>query len=142
MHPAVTLTDKPAPTQIRTLHTLLRSFNDAESGYPLDARPLLITLTDSNTGDVLGGLFGATGYAWLHVDMLFVSESLRGSGLGTQLMRQAEDEALRRGCRGAYLDTFDFQARGFYERLGYTVFGQLEDTPPGHTRFFLKKLFA
>lgn len=142
MHPAVTLTDKPDPTQIRTLHNLLRSFNDTESGYIFDARPLLITLADPATGDVLGGLFGATGYAWLHVDMLFVSESLRGSGLGTQLMRQAEDEALRRGCRGAYLDTFDFQARGFYERLGYTVFGQLEDTPPGHTRFFLKKLFA
>lgn len=142
MHPTLTLTDKPDPAQIRTLHTLLRSFNDTESGYAFDARPLLITLADPNTGDVLGGLFGATGYAWLHVDMLFVSESLRGSGLGTQLMRQAEDEALRRGCRGAYLDTFDFQARGFYERLGYTVFGQLEDTPPGHTRFFLKKLFA
>lgn len=142
MVPTITLSDKPDPLQVRTLHNLLRSFNDAESGYAFDARPLLITLADPTTGDVLGGLFGATGYGYLHVDMLFVPEPLRGSGFGTQLMRQAEEEALRRGCHGSYLDTFDFQARGFYERIGYSVFGALEDMPTGHTRFFLKKLFA
>jgi hypothetical protein len=54
-------------------------------------------------------------------------------------MSQAEREAIRRGCRGAWLDTFSFQARGFYERLGYTVFGTIAGCPPGHSRFFLKK---
>ena len=54
-------------------------------------------------------------------------------------MEQAEREAIRRGCRTIWLDTFTFQARGFYERLGYSVFGTLEDYPPGHSRFFLKK---
>lgn len=57
-------------------------------------------------------------------------------------MQQAEEEAIRRGCHGSYLDTFDFQARGFNERLGYTVFGGLEDTPPGHTRYFLRKMLT
>jgi GNAT superfamily N-acetyltransferase len=142
MHPTITLTDKPDPMQVKAVHNLLRSFNDAESGYGFDGRALFITLTDPATGDVVGGLFGATGYGYLHVDMLIVPQSLRGSGLGSQLMRQAEDEAVRRGCHGSYLDTFDFQARGFYERIGYSVFASLEDTPPGHTRFFLKKLFA
>lgn len=68
-------------------------------------------------------------------------ETLRGSGLGASLMRRAEEEAVRRGCRGAWLDTFSFQARGFYERLGYTVFGTIQDYPPGHRRHFMQKTF-
>ena len=52
---------------------------------------------------------------------------------------RAEAEAIRRGCLGAWLDTFSFQARGFYERLGYAVFGALADYPPGHDRFFMQK---
>jgi hypothetical protein len=57
-------------------------------------------------------------------------------------MNEAEAEAIRRGCRGAWLDTFSFQARGFYERPGYSIFGTIENFPPGHRRFFLKKDFA
>ena len=54
-------------------------------------------------------------------------------------MHEAEAEAVRRGCASAYLDTFDFQARPFYERLGYQLFGQLDDFPPGGSRYFLRK---
>jgi GNAT superfamily N-acetyltransferase len=139
MNPTLTLTDKPDPAHVKALHTLLLGFNNAASGYAYDGRPLVIAVTHPESGEVLGGLFGATGYGYLHVDMLFVPESLRGAGLGSRLMQQAEDEAARRGCRGSYLDTFDFQARGFYERIGYTVFGQIDDMPAGHTRFFLRK---
>lgn len=142
MKPTITLTDKPDPAHVKALHTLLASFNNAASGYVYDGRPLVISVTHAEGGEVIGGLFGATGYGYLHVDMLFVPESLRGAGLGRRLMQQAEDEAARRGCRGSYLDTFDFQARGFYERIGYTVFGQIDDMPPGHTRFFLRKPLA
>jgi ribosomal protein S18 acetylase RimI-like enzyme len=81
-------------------------------------------------------------FSHLHVDLLFLPESLRRIGIGRQLMSDAEGEAIRRGCRGAWLDTYSFQARGFYERLGYTVFGTIEDYPPGYSRFFLKKTFA
>jgi GNAT superfamily N-acetyltransferase len=71
--------------------------------------------------------------------LVYLPEDLRGAGLGRQLMEQAEQEAIHRGCHIIWLDTFTFQARGFYERLGYTVFGTLEDYPPGHSRFFLRK---
>jgi ribosomal protein S18 acetylase RimI-like enzyme len=57
-------------------------------------------------------------------------------------MQRAEDEARRRGCRGAWLDTYSFQARGFYERIGYEVFGVIDDFPPGHSRLFLRKTFS
>lgn len=142
MEPRIVLTSKPEPAHLQAMFALLRSFDDAASGYAYDGVVLTIALIHPDTGEVLGGLYGSTGYNYLHVDMLFVPESMRGSGLGTRLMQQAEEEAQRRGCHGAYLETFDFQAPGFYQRLGYAVFGRLENTPPGHTRFFLRKLFA
>jgi len=67
---------------------------------------------------------------------------MRGAGLGRRLIKQAEEEAVRRGCRGVWLDTFSWQARGFYEKLGYSVFGTIDDYPPGHQRFFLKKVIG
>lgn len=68
-----------------------------------------------------------------------MSESANGHGVGRSLLAAAEREAANRGCRGVYLDTFDFQARPFYERVGYTVFGAQDDYPPGHRRFFMQK---
>jgi GNAT superfamily N-acetyltransferase len=146
MTATLTLYDKPDPAVARAVHALLLAFNNTASGYEFDGRALVIGVRDHDAGEaeapVIGGLWGSTSYGYLHIDMLIVPESLRGTGLGTQLMQQAEEEAIRRGCHGSYLDTFDFQARGFYERLGYKVFGALEETPPGHTRYFLRKSLA
>ena len=114
-------------------------FNEQRAGRSEDYRPLALLLSDSGTGAIIGGLYGDTMFGHLHVDLLFVPEALRRGGLGRQLMARAEDEARRRGCHGAWLDTYSFQARGFYERIGYEVFGVIEDFPPGHSRFFLKK---
>ena len=115
----------------------LVAYNQAKTGRN-DLRPLVLTLEDDD-GAVVGGLWGRTAYGWLFVELLVVPESLRGTGLGTELMSRAETEAVARGCHGAWLDTFEFQARGFYERLGYTCFGELKDYPPGSARFFMRK---
>ena len=72
----------------------------------------------------------------------FVSENLRRSGIGRELMSKAEQEAYRRGCRSAWLDTFSFQARGFYKRQGYVLFGSLDGYPANHHRFFLTKTIS
>ena len=64
---------------------------------------------------------------------------IRGQGLGSKLMLQAENEAALRGCHSAWLDTHKFQARGFYEKLGYEIFGELSDYPTGYSRYFMKK---
>ncbi len=85
-----------------------------------------------------GGLWGITSYGWLYIQMLVVPEALRGQGVGARLVREAEQEALRRGCHHAWVDT-QFGARGFYERLGYRCFGELPDYPAGFTRTFLSK---
>ena len=139
MFPQMTLTDAPDDNALRTISRQITEFNQAASERPNDFRPLAVLLSDPETGETLGGLWGWTSFAFLHIDLLIVPQSLRGSGLGRTMMLQAEAEAIERGCHGAWLDTFSFQARGFYERLGYTVFGSIEGYPPGHSRFFLKK---
>jgi GNAT superfamily N-acetyltransferase len=137
--PTITLTDTPdAQMRSAILRPLIR-FNEQRMGRPEDHRLLAVLLSDPTTGETIGGLWAATLLAQLHVDLLFVPESLRGTGIGRQLMGDGETEAIRRGCLGAWLDTYSFQARGFYERLGYSVFGTIENHPPGHSRFFMRK---
>jgi len=90
-------------------------------------------------GDVLGGLIGLLWGGWLQVSYVWVAEAARGQGLGARLMQAAEAYAKSRGAVGATLETHSFQARPFYERLGYEVFGELDGYPPGHAKFFLRK---
>ena len=116
----------------------LNAFNVAHG----DARPhadVILSVSREDGGAPVGGLVGHVAFGWLFVRLYFLPEDLRGQGLGKELLRRAEDEARARGCIGVHLDTFSFQARGFYEKQGYAVFGALQDCPPGHTRFFLSK---
>lgn len=111
-----------------------------QHGPRASAEPVVLLLKDED-GRTIGGLWAKTVYDWMYVELLVVPESLRGKGAGAALMEKAEGIAIQRGCVGAWLDTFAFQARGFYERLGYTVFGELTDHPKGSARYFLSKRF-
>jgi len=123
----------------RAIQAPLAAYNDALGG-PSGHQTLALAVRDGG-GAVCGGLWGHTAYGWLYTQLLAVPAAARGQGLGRALMAAAEAEALRRGCKQAWVDTI-FGARGFYERLGYTVFGELADHPPGFTRSFLKKALA
>ncbi len=100
---------------------------------------LQLAVRDPYTGRIAGGLTGRYSLRWLFVELLYLPADMRGSGLGIALMRRAEAEALARGCVGVWLDTFSFQARGFYERLGYRAFGTIEGYPPGSARHFMAR---
>jgi GNAT superfamily N-acetyltransferase len=139
MTPRIIMTENPKAYMMQNILNLIVRFNEDQTGINKYKCPIAILLSHPDTGDIIGGLWGETMFSYLHVDLLFVPETLRYSGIGRQLMTQAEEEATRRGCHGAWLDTFSFQARRFYERLGYAVFGTIEDYPPGHSRFFMKK---
>ena len=106
-----------------------------------DYQPLHLSLRHDGDG-MIGGLYSMTLWSWLMIDGLWVAEAYRGQGLGQRLLLEAEAHAVRRGCRGSWLGTFDFQARAFYERNGYTVFAELDGFPPGHRHFHLRKHFA
>ncbi len=114
----------------------LVAFNDAAAGVA-DQREL--SVIGRNQGEIIAGLLGYTNWDWLFIAQLWVSETSRGRGIGQKLMREAELEARRRGCRHAHVDTFSFQALSFYERLGYAVVGRLDNYPAGHARYFLQK---
>lgn len=90
-------------------------------------------------GRLIGALEGGIWYGWLTIKLLWVAKGHRRSGTGRALIARAEAEAIKRGCVGAWLDTFSFQARPFYEKLGYRLCGTIDDYPPGHKRFFLQK---
>lgn len=89
------------------------------------------------TGTTKAGLSGVMAWGWLFIDAVWVHEDLRGHGAGRTLMHHAETYAAQQGCHSAWLDTF--QAQGFYQSLGYTVFGQLDDYPGTQSRAFLRK---
>ncbi len=134
------LTEQPAPGMFGAIFRALESESAPLVGAAT-ANLLVIPLHDS-AGAVAGGLWGCTNFEWLHVQMLFVPAPLRGAGMGARLIAMAEHHALARGCRGAHVSTFSFQAAGFYEKQGYTLFGVLEDFPPGHSQLSFRKRFV
>ena len=70
-----------------------------------------------------------------------VSEASRGSGLGSELMHEAESQARERGCSHMLVDTFSFQALPFYQKLGYQLQMSLPDFPHvGMQRHYLSKV--
>jgi GNAT superfamily N-acetyltransferase len=131
--------DAPPPGTFEAIYAALEASSLAVIG-PAKPRLLVIPIRDDG-GSVAGGLWGYTLFEWLHVQMLFVPQPLRRLGVGAALMRAAEAEARQRGCRGAYVDTFSFQAAPFYRSIGFTPFGKLDDCPPGHDRLYFCKRF-
>ena len=102
---------------------------------------LFIAARDA-AGAIQGGLVGATYLGWLVVQAVSLDDSLRGRGLGTRIMKMAEDEAVRRGCPRVFLETLSFQALPFYEKLGYVVHSKLDGFPVGGTRYALTKMLS
>ncbi|WP_345826865.1 GNAT family N-acetyltransferase [Pantoea sp. BRR-3P] len=103
-----------------------------------ELKPIGVFITDAS-GRKQGALTGSTYGNWLRIDMLWVSDELRGQGAGSQLILAAEEEARARGCRYAQVDTASFQARPFYEKLGYTLRLSLDHYPRHHQRHYLSK---
>jgi ribosomal protein S18 acetylase RimI-like enzyme len=106
---------------------------------PPDNHRALVLAARNQEDNIIAGLVGVTYWGWLHIEILWVDESLRKQGIGEKLLERAEAEALQRGCRYSHLETHTFQALGFYEKHGYQVFGELPDLPGGYTKYFLKK---
>ena len=121
--------------------TQLVAFN--KSNVPFQQSEDWISLSyvlKNETGQVVAGV-NATLYCWniMYVDILYVEDAHRGKGYGRLLLEKAEGKAKNLGGYLSHLDTFDWQAKDFYQRLGYSVFGVLEDCPPGHSRYYMQK---
>ncbi|HUM72083.1 MAG TPA: GNAT family N-acetyltransferase, partial [Chloroflexota bacterium] len=131
----------PTPEDELIVWDGLRQYNEAH--VPGAGDTAFAVFLRSEDGVIHGGVLARAGRGWLHISSLWVEASLRGQRYGTQLMAAAEAEGVRHGCHSAYLDTFSFQAPGFYKQRGYEVFGTLDAFPEGHQRFFMcKSLWA
>ncbi len=133
----ISVEDHPSREDVDALEVSLGRYNELQVAR-LNWRALAIFMRDAQ-GKIVAGLAGSTEWEWLFIDTLFVAEPVRRQGCGRQLMSHAEAEAMRRGCLHAHLNTFDFQALPFYQKLGYEVFGKLDDYPLGHALYFMQK---
>ncbi|MFD4322972.1 GNAT family N-acetyltransferase [Streptomyces sp. NPDC058548] len=116
----------------------LDRFNMENTGVA-DRKPLAVMVRDPETCQVVGGLSGRTSLGLFFVDLFYLPPQLRGSGLGREILRQAEGEAHTRGCRMAVLYTITFQAPGFYRKQGWKGLGDVPCDPPGTSRVFMTK---
>ena len=131
------LSDDPSPDDVQFIDDQINEHNMVRTGRR-DARQLALFLRDGQQS-IVAGLYGFTWAGWLEIKLLWVREDLRGRGHGRRLIETAEAEARARGCQDVWLDSYTFQAPAFYQRLGYKVFGSLEDYPAPHGRVFLTK---
>lgn len=92
-------------------------------------------------GQIIAGILSKM-YCWncLYVDVLWVKEEYRKDGLGSKLLKEIEKVAKEKGCHLIHMDTFDFQAKDFYIKHGYEIFGILDECPQGHKRYYMKKI--
>ncbi len=120
------------------IRNALIAYNHEMSGGT-DFENLQLLLRDPE-GEVVGGLLAWTVWSWMHIDSLWVHDGHRQQGWGTQLLREAEAEAIKRGCVLAEVDTFNFQAKAFYEKAGYEIFGTLTGIGGGRIeRYYFRK---
>lgn len=137
-HYTVTIGNTLNKVIVSHLRHSLASFNRVHAGHDRH-KGLLIVLRTANKR-IIGGLVGGTYFGYLHIDVLWVDQHQRRRGHGERLLNTAEQEAVRRGCRYAHLDTHGFQALDFYKKRGYKVVGELKDLPPGDSRYLLRKV--
>ena len=116
----------------------LLAFNQAAIGNA-KGEPYALEIKNGSDAQIKGGLWAQSLWGSFYIALIVTPEDLRHNGIGSELMKRAEQEARIRGCHQMWLDTYAFQARPFYERLGFSVFGQLDGPPPMFPRYFMQK---
>ena len=92
-------------------------------------------------GKIVGGAIGYVLYDWYYLDLLWIEDSYQHKSIGTSLIKRIEEYAKKEDLTGIRMETWNFQAKGFYEKMGYTMYAYIEDCPPGTIDyFFMKKL--
>ena len=118
---------------------LIRSYNRSKR-EKAESEPLNLYIEDEQ-GQLMAGLVAETFGNWLEIEYLFVKEGLRGQGIGSQLLQQAESEAKKRNCRFAFVNTYQFQAPVFYQKYGYKEVFTMKDYPyTGQRHYYQKEL--
>ena len=130
----------PSAEETDPIFNGLVEFNESQVG---DARfKEFGILASGESAAIIAGLLGHTLWNGFFISALWVAQAVRRKGIGRQLLARAEELALQNGCDHIHLDTFDFQAREFYVKNGFHLFGTIEDYPIAHKRYYLIKKLA
>jgi len=134
---AIVIEQHPRPEDLARLEAEIVAFNYAATGQR-DGRELAAFVRD-DAGAMVAGISGFTWAGYCRIEFLWVAAPLRRTGVGRALIEAVEGEARARGCGTMLLDTHDFQAPRFYERLGYDAVGRAEDCPRGSGQTWYRK---
>ena len=123
------------------ISSCLVHFNNSKVPFKQEPLNIHINRCIKDDDEVVGGILSVV-YCWniLSIDVVWVKDEYRNKGYATALINDVENEARKMGCRISHLDTFDFQSKELYEKLGYKIFGVLEDCPEGHRRYYMSKI--
>ena len=115
----------------------LTKFNRNAVDFP-EPTPVNVVVRDDN-GAVRGGVVARVAHDTVYIDLVWLDESLRGGGYGRMMIERVEEKARSVGARRAWLYTLSWQARPFYEKLGYSVFAEMPFDGGAHRRYFMRK---
>jgi len=134
--PTIVVTDTPEQRDSDVIAEGLLAFNTENVG-PGDRRTLAVLVKDAD-GNTVGGISGRSTLGVLFLDLVYLPKTLRGTGIGSRMLAEAEEEGRRRGCKSAMLYTLSFQTPNFYKKHGWRVFGEIE-CHRGASRIFMTK---
>ena len=135
-----TVLENPKEADGEVLLNLLDEDSKLKTTY-LERSDFAVLLRDPETGKVIGGVWGEDDYGWAFICYIVVPKALQGQGLGTRLMTMAETIARDRGAEGMWLYTYEFQAKDFYKKIGFELFGSLDGGSTAIGQHFLRKKF-
>ena len=127
----------PLDEDYRVCSSCGAKFNDEKVGP--DNHELLNIVEYDENKNVIGGILGGTYWGWMHIDILWVDIKFRKKGIGSRLLKAAEEEARKRGCHSVHVDTMSWQAPEFYKKNGYKIISELNDIPKGNKKYHLIK---
>lgn len=133
---------KSSKDDIEYIDNTLGDFNKSQVQYTskMDYLPLNYHIKNES-GVIIAGINACSCWQMVYISEFWVDAAYRHQGIGSCLIKKIENEAKTKGAIVSYADTFDWQAKDFYLKHGYEIFGTIENCPPGHNRFFLKKHF-
>lgn len=137
----VELTSSPSKKDLMTISEGIQSFNKKHlpDDIVFEKDINFAVFAKDDNGEVLGGIRATAFWNYCIIELLWLSEEARGLGLGSKLIQCAEDYAIDNGFKYMRTETLSFQAKPFYQKMGYKVFGELPNYPEGHTTYCLVK---